>query len=48
MGDIIRQPGARDRLRRLEDFAHLRRRLLGRFHGQSQRLAEDAGGDRAR
>src|SRR6266436_6012053 len=48
IGDVFGQPGALDRLCGLVDLAHHIGRLLRRLYGKTQRLAEDAGGDRAR
>src|ERR1700737_2472260 len=48
MGDVFRQPGARDRLRGLVDLAHHIGGLLRGLDRQAECLAENAGGDRAR
>src|SRR4051794_36182655 len=47
VSDVIGDAGARDRLCRLVDIAHHRRRLFGGFCRQTEGLAEDAGRDRA-
>src|SRR5437868_15539550 len=46
--NILRQSGARDRLRGPENLAHGLRRLLRGLDRQAQRLAENTGGDHAR
>src|SRR6266849_7412624 len=48
IGDVVGQPGALDRLCGLVDLAHHIGRLLRRLDRKTQRLAQDAGGDRAR
>src|SRR5262252_2156786 len=48
MRDILGQAGARNRLRRFVDAVHQFGRLLRGLGRQSQRLAENAGGDHAR
>src|SRR6266481_5151637 len=45
-GDVIRQPGARDRLRGLVDLAHHVGGFLSGLDRQAERLAENAGRDR--
>src|SRR3954463_4814863 len=46
--NVVRQPGARDRLPGAKDFAHGVRLVLRRLDRQAERLAENAGGDHAR
>src|SRR6266849_10165375 len=48
VGDVFGQPGPRYRLRGLVDLAHHIGRFLRRLDRQAERLAENAGGDRAR
>jgi hypothetical protein len=48
MGDVVGQAGALDRLLRLEDLTHHRRRFLRCLDRQAERLADNPGGDGAR
>src|SRR3984957_14158361 len=48
MGDVLGQPGARNRLRGLVGFAHHIECFLRRLDRETECLAADAGGDHAR